>query len=78
VSAQEERIVSARRRAEDAEIEAGLRPRRLSAYIGQEQIKQNLAIFIQAAKERGRGPGPCAAVRAAGAGQDDAGGRDRQ
>jgi len=53
VSAQEERIVSARRRAEDAEIEAGLRPRRLSAYIGQEQIKQNLAIFIQAAKERG-------------------------
>ncbi|HEY8496611.1 MAG TPA: Holliday junction branch migration DNA helicase RuvB [Limnochordales bacterium] len=53
MSAQEERIVSARHRAEDAEIEAGLRPRRLSAYIGQEQIKQNLAIYIQAAKERG-------------------------
>ncbi|OUM94734.1 MAG: Holliday junction DNA helicase RuvB [Firmicutes bacterium ZCTH02-B6] len=53
MSAQEERIVSARRRAEDLEIEAGLRPRRLSAYIGQEQVKQNLAIFIEAAKERG-------------------------
>src|SRR5690606_3993310 len=49
---QDERIVTGRRRAEDAEIEAGLRPRRLSAYIGQEQIKEILAIFIQAAKER--------------------------
>lgn len=52
MSAQEERIVSGRRRAEDTEIEAGLRPRRLDAYIGQRQIKESLAIFIQAAKER--------------------------
>ncbi|MBO8142070.1 MAG: Holliday junction branch migration DNA helicase RuvB [Firmicutes bacterium] len=45
-------MVSGRRRPEDAEIEASLRPRRLSAYIGQDQIKQNLEVFIQAANER--------------------------
>src|SRR5690606_31170231 len=53
VSARDERIVSGRRRAEDADIDAGLRPKRLDAYVGQNQIKESLAIFIQAAKERG-------------------------
>lgn len=38
---------------EDAEIEPSLRPRYLKDYIGQEKIKQNLKIYIDAARERG-------------------------
>jgi len=38
---------------EEESFEAGLRPRRLSEYIGQERIKENLRVFIQAAKGRG-------------------------
>jgi Holliday junction DNA helicase RuvB len=37
---------------EDAEVENPLRPRTLSEYIGQEKVKENLAVFIQAAKQR--------------------------
>ncbi len=41
-------------RLEDEEVfEAGLRPRRLSEYIGQERLKENLKIFIEAARGRG-------------------------
>ncbi len=49
----EERIVSAGVREEDFEIENGLRPRKISEYIGQPKIKENLAVFIEAAKARG-------------------------
>ncbi|MBQ9438310.1 MAG: Holliday junction branch migration DNA helicase RuvB [Lachnospiraceae bacterium] len=38
---------------EDKEIEGSLRPKRLSDYIGQEKIKKNLEVYIQAAKKRG-------------------------
>lgn len=48
----EERIVTGRQRPEDAELEPGLRPRRLASYIGQDQIKQSLSIFIEAAVSR--------------------------
>ncbi|MDO4298408.1 MAG: Holliday junction branch migration DNA helicase RuvB [Lachnospiraceae bacterium] len=37
---------------EDVRIEPGLRPQRLEEYIGQEQIKNTLRIFIEAAKQR--------------------------
>src|SRR5690606_36029380 len=47
-----ERIVTGRLRPEDAEIEAGLRPRRLASYIGQDQIKESLSVFIEAARSR--------------------------
>jgi holliday junction DNA helicase RuvB len=36
----------------DAQIELSLRPRRLAEFIGQEQLKQNLAIFLKAALQR--------------------------
>ncbi len=49
----EERIVSSGVREEDMEIEYSLRPRRLSEYIGQSKIKENLSIFIEAAQGRG-------------------------
>jgi Holliday junction DNA helicase RuvB len=53
MSDQVKRMVSPQRRAEDEGLEASLRPRFLSEYIGQERIKENLAIAIEAAKARG-------------------------
>ncbi len=38
---------------EDQSFEISLRPKSLAEYIGQEKIKNNLAIFIEAAKSRG-------------------------
>lgn len=49
----EERIVSSRTLGEDNEIEYSLRPKTLSEYIGQEKVKENMKIFIGAAKGRG-------------------------
>lgn len=46
------RTVSARQRPEDLADERSLRPRRLEEYIGQDRVKANLRIFIQAALER--------------------------
>lgn len=37
---------------EDSKIEGSLRPQTLQDYIGQEKIKENLKIYIQAAKQR--------------------------
>ena len=39
--------------ADDGEIETSLRPRTLSEYIGQDKAKENLSIYMQAAKKRG-------------------------
>jgi len=36
----------------DSDVELSLRPRYLAEYIGQEQVKQNLKVFIEAAKMR--------------------------
>ena len=38
---------------EDISLEGSLRPQRLNEYIGQEQVKKNLGIFIEAARMRG-------------------------
>ncbi|MFA7636331.1 MAG: Holliday junction branch migration DNA helicase RuvB [Monoglobales bacterium] len=37
---------------EDSEIEYSLRPRTLSEYVGQDKVKENLSVFISAAKQR--------------------------
>ena len=47
-----ERIVTGDFLDEDADIEVGLRPRRLEDYVGQEKVKENLKVYINAAKER--------------------------
>lgn len=47
-----ERIVTGDLLDEDTDIEVGLRPRQLSDYVGQEKVKENLKIYINAAKER--------------------------
>ena len=46
------RIVTASRADEDAQYEAGLRPRTLDDYIGQERVRANLQVSIAAARQR--------------------------
>jgi Holliday junction DNA helicase RuvB len=47
------RLVSGKTTTEDSFIDSDLRPRRLSEFIGQERIKDNLKIAIVAAQKRG-------------------------
>jgi Holliday junction DNA helicase RuvB len=49
----EERIVSAKVAMEEEQAEFSLRPKFLREYIGQSQLKANLTVFIEAAKQRG-------------------------
>ena len=49
----DDRLVAAARVDEDAQYEAGLRPRRLDEYIGQDRIRENLQVAIAAARQRG-------------------------
>jgi len=48
----DERVISPGLREEDYEVEYSLRPRRLDEFIGQDKVKENLAIFVEAAKKR--------------------------
>ena len=48
-----DRIVTAARVTEDVQYEAGLRPRTLDEYIGQDRVRENLHVSITAAKQRG-------------------------
>lgn len=48
----EDRIVTAHLMMEDQAVEYSLRPRYLAEYIGQTQVKENLKIYIEAAKMR--------------------------
>ncbi len=49
-----ERIISAKENnPEDSGLDLTLRPKKLSDYVGQEKIKENLSISMQAAKKRG-------------------------
>ena len=49
----EDRVITPSRVDEDAQFEAGLRPRTLDAYIGQERVRENLIVSITAARQRG-------------------------
>jgi Holliday junction DNA helicase RuvB len=49
----EERILTSARVDEDVQYEAGLRPRTLDDYIGQERVREQLHVSITAAKQRG-------------------------
>ncbi len=48
-----ERLISARTRENEEEVEKTLRPQRLSEYIGQEKLKDRVQIMLDAAKKRG-------------------------
>jgi Holliday junction DNA helicase RuvB len=49
----DDRILTASRVDDDAQYEAGLRPRTLDDYIGQDRIRENLQVSIAAARQRG-------------------------
>jgi Holliday junction DNA helicase RuvB len=49
----DDRILTTTRVADDVQYEAGLRPRTLDEYIGQERIRENLHVAITAARQRG-------------------------
>jgi Holliday junction DNA helicase RuvB len=48
----DDRIVTAAQADEDAQYEAGLRPRVLDDYIGQDRVRENLQVSIAAARQR--------------------------
>lgn len=48
----DDRIISANLMMEDQTAELSLRPRYLNEYIGQNQVKENLKVYIEAAKMR--------------------------
>jgi len=70
-------VTSTRATDEDAQFEAGLRPRTLDEYIGQDRVRENLHVSITAAGSAARrSTTSCCTARRAG--QDDAGLRHRQ
>lgn len=48
----DERLIDPEITIEDADVETSLRPKRIDEYIGQSKVKENLLVFIQAAKQR--------------------------
>ncbi|MDE6815132.1 MAG: AAA family ATPase, partial [Lachnospiraceae bacterium] len=46
------RMIETNLMEEDAKIEGSLRPQKLTDYIGQSKIKENLTIYIEAARQR--------------------------
>ncbi len=49
----EERISSPEFTSQDVDLELSLRPKTLVDYIGQDKVKENLAVYIEAARRRG-------------------------
>src|SRR5512140_3163531 len=47
-----DRVISPKNKDEDSALELSLRPKRLAEYIGQDKVKENLKILIEAAKVR--------------------------
>lgn len=47
------RVITTELIEEDVKLESNLRPKYLDDYVGQEKVKENLKIFIEAAKKRG-------------------------
>lgn len=48
----DDRVVSPAEKEEDFEVEYSLRPKRLAEFIGQDKLKENLSVFLEAAKGR--------------------------
>ena len=49
----DERIIAAGATFEDEAVEASIRPRSLDEYLGQQPVREQMKIFIEAAKGRG-------------------------
>lgn len=52
MAVEEERLITPGVRADDEAIDTDLRPRYLREYIGQENVKERIAVFIEAARRR--------------------------
>ncbi|HYW04482.1 MAG TPA: Holliday junction branch migration DNA helicase RuvB [Gammaproteobacteria bacterium] len=48
-----DRLISATERGEDETVDRAIRPRRLDEYVGQAPVREQLDIFIRAARQRG-------------------------
>ena len=48
----EDRIISPLQKQDDASLDVALRPKQLADFVGQQKVKDNLDIFIQAARKR--------------------------
>ena len=48
-----ERFISSSMNAGDEELDRSLRPKSIGDYVGQEQVKANLKVFIESSKKRG-------------------------
>src|SRR3546814_10292993 len=48
----DDRIIAADATREDEAIEASIRPKRLDEYLGQQPVREQLSIYIEAAKRR--------------------------
>ncbi len=69
----EKRTISTELIEEDYKIENSLRPKFLTDYIGQRKVKENLEIYIEAAKARKRSTGSCFIVWSSGTWKNHAG-----
>ena len=49
----EKRVISTEVLTEERSVESSLRPIKLAEYVGQDRIKDNLKVYIEAAKNRG-------------------------
>ena len=49
----EHRIITSAAQLDDEALEASIRPKRLSEYLGQQAVREQLSIYIEAAKRRG-------------------------
>jgi Holliday junction DNA helicase RuvB len=49
----EPRVISAAANREDEALEASIRPKKLSEYLGQQTVREQLSIYIEAARRRG-------------------------
>ena len=49
----DDRLIAGGEQGDDTELDVTLRPRHLAEYIGQDKVKANLTIAIEAAKARG-------------------------
>ena len=52
VEANNERLVSAQGRGDEAQVDRAIRPHSFAEYVGQEQVKSQMGIFIEAARAR--------------------------
>lgn len=49
---EEERFITSTKLSDDAELDVSLRPKTLADYVGQDKVKSNLKVFIEASKKR--------------------------